>query len=160
MAKIELEAWFISKDDKAHYPSGPLGVTIHRDHPFKVTHPTQIKFFNDVANHNTWLTKITPEEAIQKLGLDQSEDIDDEEYLSRRALAEEKIDGLNKDIDFLKSALADKDNQILKLEGHLSEAAEYKEKYDESQAEIAKLDKTLRKLKKKLAKNGEEEAQE
>ena len=153
MVKTELEAWFLSKTDKARYPSGPLGRPIHKDQPFKVTHPKRIKFFNDVAKHNKWLTKIDAQAAMEKLGLNKEDEENEEEYLANRSLAEDQIEDLNKEIVFLKHALEDKDIKILTLEGQLSEAAEYKDLYDESQANIAKLDKTVNKLKKKLAKS-------
>lgn len=152
MAKIELEAWFLSKNDKAHYPSGPIGVQINKDVPFKVTHPKRIKFFKDVAEHNKWLTKIDAEAAARKLGISTSKNEDDENYLANRAFADDKIEDLSKEISFLEQSLIDKDTKILTLENELKEVAQYKDMYDESQADIAKLDKTVNRLKKKLTK--------
>ena len=43
---VEIEAWYVSSVDKAHYPSGRFGRQMSRSVPFRVTKKNEILFFN------------------------------------------------------------------------------------------------------------------
>jgi len=154
---VELEAWFVSKNDKARWPSGRYGRTMSAGEPFKVTNPNAIAFFNKVAANNQWLRKMRAEEAAVIVGVDQNSPAERRDvFVKTRQMADQKIAELDKKITYLEDSNASKDDINRKLEGQIEGLGEerdnYKEQLEEAQLQLKENEKQLNKLGKKISK--------
>ncbi len=140
---VELEAWFRSRKDRSKWPSGPLGVTMQKGEPFRLTNPKQISFFTEVAKHNDWLEKLNDSQINQVIKTSgEAANIVSEDFHAK----DTNIKKLSAEVVALRNGLKDKDVEYKEV---TEELESYKDKYNQSAAEIEKLSATIKKLKQK-----------
>ena len=143
---VELEAWYFSKISKTRYPSGPLGVQIPANTPFKITKPKKIAWFNNLTNQkvNTWIRKLTDKEVSElKAKIPKKED----DLVGNRQYADETIEELETNLSNVKLANDQQNSEIVSLKSQLNDKDKLQEKYDKMQAELKKVKAALKKKK-------------
>ena len=131
-----------------------------RGQPFRITNSKQIILFNRLAENKDFLSKVNPAVAA-KLTAQYSSEIEDELFVKNRQFAEEKIadleskmakhvshiNELGKEIAALTSANENLETEMEVLKTNNEEALEWKEKYENLEAQVKKLKAALKKKK-------------
>jgi len=161
---VELEAWYVSKYTKGGWPSGKHKTQMEENVPFKKTNQLAILWFNEYCGtgNNPWLKKITKAEAYSILGLEgQASLAERAKFLKDRETAEETINALQRKVRMLEETNATKESLNTDLSKELSEKDALEEELQKKEAEIqamkqqsdaekAQLQKTVKKLTKKI----------